>query len=152
MPRVTSSPYQPEAMTLLIPNRRDEIDRAQTRLLEALERSGYNESARFAVRLAVEEALSNAFNHGHRDLPESVPVRLEFSIAPGEVTLSIEDQGPGFRPESVPDPTLDENLEIPTGRGLLLMRAYMTSVEFSARGNAVRMVYRAPGPQGSGRA
>jgi serine/threonine-protein kinase RsbW len=138
---------QPEATTLLIPNRRDEIERAQDRLLEALGRAGYDESARFAVRLAVEEALSNAFNHGHRDLPASVPVKLEWTVRPGEVRLLVEDQGPGFKPELVPDPTLDENLEIPTGRGLLLMRAYMFSVEYAGRGNSVRMVYRAPSAQ-----
>jgi serine/threonine-protein kinase RsbW len=138
-------PPQLDAATLLIPNRRDEIDRAQARLLSALERHGYNDSARFAVRLALEEALSNAFNHGHKNLPDHVPVRLEFSVGCGEVSLSIEDQGPGFQPEKVPDPTLDENLELPTGRGLLLIRAYMTRVEFSPRGNAVRMVYQPPG-------
>jgi serine/threonine-protein kinase RsbW len=132
--------------TLLIPNRRDEIDRAEENILAALEQQGYTESSRFAVRLALEEALSNAFHHGHRDLPDSTPVRLEYRIDPAEVRIVIEDQGPGFTPAAVPDPTLDENLELPSGRGLLLIRAYMASVEYSPRGNRISMVYR-PAPR-----
>ena len=58
--------------------------------------------------------------------------------------MEIEDRGPGFDPGTVKDPTLDENLELPTGRGLLLIRAYMTSVEYNAKGNRVRMVYTKP--------
>jgi serine/threonine-protein kinase RsbW len=141
--------HQPaSSATLLIPNRRDEIDRAEVTILTALEDQGYTESSRFAVRLALEEALSNAFHHGHRHLPESTPVRLEYSIDPTEVRIAIEDQGPGFKPDAVPDPTLDENLELPSGRGLLLIRAYMASVEYSPRGNRVSMVFRPakPGP------
>jgi serine/threonine-protein kinase RsbW len=131
---------------LVLINRRDEIERVEDGLLKVLEQHGYNESARFAVRLAVEEALSNAFNHGHRNLPPSTPVTFEYSVTPEEIRLRIEDQGPGFQPETVPDPTLDENLELPTGRGLLLMRAYMSSVEYQGRGNCVAMVYRAQAP------
>ena len=60
-----------------------------------------------------------------------------------------EDKGPGFKPEAVPDPTLDENLTIPTGRGLLLMRAYMAKVEYVGRGNRVEMVYQRPKTTGA---
>src|SRR5438046_236016 len=59
----------PRSATLLIPNRRDAIDRAEEEILGALEAQGYTETSRFAVRLALEEALSNAFHHGHRGLP-----------------------------------------------------------------------------------
>jgi len=141
-------PSQPQAadktVSIHIRNRRDEIDRAEEQLLAALVRHGYNDSARFAVRLAVEEAVSNAFNHGHKTLPPTTPIRFEFTVGPAEVLLVVEDQGPGFTPSEVPDPTSDENLELPSGRGLLLMRAYMASVEYSGRGNMLRMVYRKP--------
>ena len=49
----------------------------------------------------------------------------------------IEDQGPGFRLEDVPDPTEDENLEKPGGRGIMLMRAFLSLVEYNERGNRV---------------
>ncbi len=122
-------------------NTRDEIDTVEEWLLKALDRHGYADSARFAVRLALEEALANAFKHGHKTLPAETPVHVELSVAPTRVKIIIEDRGPGFTPEAVPDPTVDDRLEIPAGRGLLLMRAYMAEVEYEGRGNRVRMVY-----------
>ncbi|MBL9032198.1 MAG: ATP-binding protein [Phycisphaerae bacterium] len=124
-------------------------DRAQTdalvaSVLDAMTRHGYPDASRFAVRLALEEALSNAFRHGHRGLPHDTPATVEFRVSDADVTLSIEDRGPGFRADAVPDPTLDENLELPSGRGLMLIRAYMASVHYNDKGNRVTMIYRKP--------
>ena len=58
---------------------------------------------------------------------------------PGAVWIEVVDQGPGFDPDMVPDPTCDENLEKPCGRGILLMRSYMSQVEFNSQGNCVTM-------------
>ena len=140
-PRASPSP---DSAVLLIPNNREDIERAEEMLLAAMEHHGYADAARFAVRLALEESLVNAFRHGHKSLPKDTPARVEFTVSRDTVDLSIEDQGPGFKPEDVPDPTLDENIERPTGRGLLLMRAYMARVEYVGRGNRVEMTYRRP--------
>lgn len=136
----------PDSVSCLIPNRREDIERAEEMLLAAMARHAYPDAARFAVRLALEESLVNAFRHGHKGLPADTPVRVEFAVTADQVDLAIEDQGPGFKPEDVPDPTLDENIERPTGRGLLLMRAYMARVEYAGRGNRVEMTYRRPAP------
>jgi serine/threonine-protein kinase RsbW len=125
-----------------VANKREEIERAEKRLIEALDRHSYPDAAKFAVRLALEEALVNAFRHGHKHLPPEEPVCVEFRVAPDQTEMSIEDKGPGFDPRDVPDPTLDENLTVPTGRGLLLMRAYMAKVQYVGRGNRVEMVYK----------
>ena len=148
MPMHSRHQHDVESATLRLTNSRAEIDRAEEQLIGLLVRRGYSESSQFAIRLAVEEALTNAFSHGHKELPASTTVRFDFAVDDSRVTLYIEDQGPGFSPEAVPDPTLEENLEIPSGRGLLLMRAYMTSVEYSGRGNQLTMVYDKPAPQG----
>jgi serine/threonine-protein kinase RsbW len=121
-------------------NRRDQIEAVERRILSAAARHGFPAASAFALRLALEEALTNAFKHGHMGIPDE-PVDLEWSIDPRRAEIVVEDHGPGFRPESVPDPTLDENLERPTGRGIMLMRAYMTDVRFSPSGNRVTMVY-----------
>ncbi len=133
---------QPEKAVLSLVNTREDIERAEAALMAALSRFHYAEAARFAVRLALEEALVNAFRHGHKHLPPETPIRFEFAVSADSLLLDIEDQGPGFDPALVKDPTLDENLEIPTGRGLMLMRAYMASVEYLGRGNRVRMVFK----------
>jgi serine/threonine-protein kinase RsbW len=133
-----------EHREIQIANRREQIEDAERALLDALKRFHYPESSSFAIRLALEECLVNAFRHGHKNLSPETPVRLTYDIDPDRMVIDIEDQGPGFDPSTVKDPTLDENLEIPTGRGLLLMRAYMASVEYLGRGNHVRMVYQRP--------
>ena len=135
---------QPEHVVLRVHDDRGEIGAAENRLLEALDRFSYTKASRFAVRLALEEALTNAFRHGHRALPKDTPVLLDLTVGPESVQIAVEDQGPGFRPGDVPDPTLDENLDKPTGRGLMLMRAYMASISYNARGNRVTLVYQRP--------
>ena len=65
-------------------------------------------------------------------------------MQPGHVRISVEDQGPGFDHGTIPDPTLDENLEVPSGRGLMLIKAYMTEVRHNPAGNRLEMIYRPP--------
>ena len=143
MPDQPSTPPA-ERLVVQVPNDREEINAIETRLLEILDRFNYAKASRFAVRLAVEEALTNAFRHGHRALPKSTPVLLDLTVGRDQVTIAVEDQGPGFTPGDVPDPTLDENLDKPTGRGLMLMRAYMARIEYNAKGNRVTLTYRRP--------
>lgn len=100
---------------------------------------GYSAEAVFAIKLALEEALMNAIKHGNRRDPDK-RVHVEYSVDAKQVDISVTDQGRGFDPAEVPDPTADENLECPTGRGIMLMRAYMDHVEFNQSGNAVRMI------------
>ncbi len=116
---------------------------ALDRIVTEAEGAGYPTAAVFAVRLAVEEALTNAINHGHAELPEE-PVDLAWRVLPNRIDIEVADHGPGFDPEETDDPTLEENLEKPAGRGLMLMRAYMTSVEYNSTGNAVKMTYFRP--------
>jgi len=141
MPAPDSS--NPSPVTISVPNEAGAIDQAQARVVAELERRGYPKASVFAVRLALHEAMSNAFAHGHRNAP-GLPVILRYCVGPDQTEITVEDQGPGFGPNSIPDPTLDENLERGCGRGLLLIRAYMTSAEYNERGNALKMVYRRP--------
>jgi serine/threonine-protein kinase RsbW len=144
---MTATQPTPDSGEFDLINDRDQIDAVIKRILDSLTTHGYTESSKFAVRLAVEEGLANALRHGHKGMPGSTPVHLGFSSSDVQLIVTITDQGPGFSPGTVPDPTLDENLELPSGRGLMLMRAYMTSVDFNAKGNQVTMLYRKPVPK-----
>ncbi len=119
---------------------REEIDRIQQDILRVLARYGYDDAACFAVRTAIEEAVSNAIHHGNNNEPRRM-VTIEYAADEGAIEIEIEDEGAGFDPESVPDPTRAENVDIPSGRGIMLMRVYMSEVEFTAAGNGVRMRY-----------
>jgi serine/threonine-protein kinase RsbW len=120
---------------------RDSIETLQADVGRALHEFGYGEACTFAVRLALEEALVNGFRHGNKgDASKSVTVRCH--VDAGLMQLEVQDEGEGFNPETVPDPTAEENIEIPSGRGIMLMRAYMTSVEYVPPGNCLRITYR----------
>lgn len=115
-----------------------EMPRLIDGILDELEELGYTEKERFGIRLALEEALVNAVKHGHRgDTSKTVRVRYQASMV--QFMVEIEDQGPGFVPARVPDPLLPENLERPSGRGVLLMEHYMTWVRYNDRGNRVTL-------------
>lgn len=121
----------------------DDLAPLQERVLGALAEHGYPEAGAFAVRLVIEEAVSNAFRHGNRARSDA-HVDVEWIVGPQQATISVEDQGEGFDPASLPDPTDEDRLELPSGRGVLLIHAYMTEVEYNDRGNRVTMTYRKP--------
>ena len=111
----------------------------QKRILDAVEAAGFNSQSTFAIKLALEEALINAIKHGNK-LDQKKNVHIEASVTPQVAEITIEDEGPGFERKSVPDPTLEENLDKCSGRGILLMEAYMNRVEWSRGGRRVHMV------------
>jgi serine/threonine-protein kinase RsbW len=120
---------------------RESIERLQSEVSDALLRHGFGDAAAFAIRLALEEALVNGFRHGNRGDPTKT-VTVRCAIDDAEAEVDVTDQGEGFDPSSVPDPTAEENIEIPSGRGIMLMRAYMSVVEYVPPGNRLRIVYR----------
>ena len=129
--------------TVVLRDDRGDVQRLQSSICEQLSAIGYDESASFAVRLSLEEALANGFRHGNQSNPEK-SVTVVYRISPNEVTITVEDQGSGFDPDAVPDPTDEANLEIPSGRGIMLIRAYMTDVQIIPPGNRLEMMFRRP--------
>ncbi|MBI3412187.1 MAG: ATP-binding protein [Planctomycetes bacterium] len=106
------------------------------RILHHMTGAGYTDKEQFGVRLSLEEAIVNAIKHGNHEDPTK-KVHVRFQITPFVITTEIEDEGTGFNPERVPNPLAPENIERPGGRGVFLMRHYMTSVQFNERGNRV---------------
>jgi serine/threonine-protein kinase RsbW len=115
-----------------------EMDEVIQEVLCSLEEAGFSVKETFAVRLAVEEAIANAIKHGHQGDPTK-EVRVRYHATPTCVLVEVHDEGPGFRPDEVPDPLAPENLESDHGRGLLLMRTYMSWVGYNDKGTCVTM-------------
>lgn len=111
------------------------------RIIDEVNAHGYSDDAIFAIRLSLDEAISNAIRHGNRGIPDK-PVHIEYHVDDQAATITIEDQGNGFNPADLPDPTADENLDKPCGRGVMLIQAYMTQVSYNPRGNRVTMIKR----------
>jgi serine/threonine-protein kinase RsbW len=123
-------------VSITVPNDLRAMKEPEQRILGELRRHGYDADTLFAIKLAFEEAVTNAIKHGNcNDCNKKV--HLRYFVDAERVVLMVRDEGCGFRPEDVPDPTSDENLERPSGRGLMLMQSYMTAVRYADEGNEV---------------
>jgi len=115
-----------------------EVRRVQREIELALALFAFPDRDQFYIKIALEEALVNAVKHGNR-LDPSKTVRLRYAITADHFEAHIADEGCGFDPSAVPDPCAPENLERPSGRGLLLIRKFMTTVEYHGPGNRMSM-------------
>ena len=127
-----------------MPSRIETVAAAAAAVAEFMSRSGISDDAAFGIDMAVREAVTNAVLHGNReDGNKTVDIVLKSS--PDAVEISVHDQGPGFNPEDVPDPTAKENILKASGRGIFFMRTFMDEVDWSIRpegGTTVRMLKR----------
>ena len=130
-----------------------------------------DETSGIRTCVALEEALNNALYHGNLEIDsdaregnraayralveerrQSEPycsrkIHVEVDIANDQGSFVIRDEGPGFDPDQLPDPTDPANLEKPSGRGLLLMKTFMDGVTFNQCGNQVALIKRNGTPQ-----
>lgn len=120
-----------------------DMERILDEISVQMKQLGYSESEEFRVHLALEEAIVNAHKHGNeRNWNKALIVR--YHVSPGGVVAQVDDEGPGFDPESVPNPLAPENLERPSGRGLFLMRTYLSGVCHNERGNRICLCKHRP--------
>ncbi len=109
------------------------------RIISALEANQWEGRDLFHVQLAIEEAIVNAITHGNK-YAEGKLVELEIRVDPRTTFMRVKDQGAGFKPAEVPDPRDDDHLECTNGRGVLLIREFMSEVRYNDRGNEVTMI------------
>lgn len=117
---------------------RESMDFVQHAILGTMESFKYVEEDLFAVRIAIEEAIANAVLHGHQGDQERL-IDIEWTITEKEVSMVVCDSGRGYDESSVPDPTADENLTLPSGRGLAMINAFMSDVSISDGGRRIEM-------------
>jgi serine/threonine-protein kinase RsbW len=128
--------------SLILASRFENIEVAERALVDLCQRAGCGDDEEYWLVTALREAVANAVRHGNDHDPNRV-VRVAYSINNSTVTIRVEDEGEGFNPEEIPNPTDPENLLRPSGRGIFYMRQFMNQVEFSttpAGGTAVVMV------------
>jgi len=131
---------QSEPLTeIVVPSKIEATKEPEQQILARVARCGYSLDAAFAIKLALQEAVTNAIKHGNRNDP-SKHLTLRFTVSPEKTVIAVADEGEGFHVEKVPDPTTDENLECPPGRGIMLMRAYMNHVSYNDKGTEVTLV------------
>ena len=124
---------------LVILNSLSAIKKVQSQILAEVEQHGYDEEARFAIAVGLTEAFANAYSHGNKQAPEK-RIRVRYRVDCERAEIEITDEGEGFDPGFVPDPTTPENICHSHGRGLALMKALLDDLQFTCSGTRVRLV------------
>ena len=129
---------------LVLPSHIEAVADAATALTDFVKNCGASEEAGFGIEMAVREAVTNAMVHGNQE-DEAKSVEVIFNCHGNELEVEVRDEGSGFDPASVPDPTDPANLMKTSGRGIFLMRTFMDEIEWRPRpegGTVVRMTKR----------
>ncbi|MFQ5414778.1 MAG: ATP-binding protein [Phycisphaerae bacterium] len=125
----------------VIPSDHRETQRPKAAIMKALGCCGFCADATFAVKLALEEALANAVKHGNAGDPAK-RITIRYAVNNEKAVVIVRDEGSGFLPDAVPDPTAPERLALPNGRGIMLMRAYVDEIRYRDRGREVYFMKR----------
>ena len=110
-------------------------------VIDLLESFGWQHGDLFAIHMALEESISNAIRHGNKEDPAK-RVAIDCQLSSERFWIRVCDEGPGFDPRKVPDCCDPDRLEVAGGRGLALMKAYMTLMEYNEVGNCLTMEKR----------
>ena len=142
-PRVASPGSRSSASYVAVrntlPSDVDMVSPFVDQLMRFVSRSRVADEDNFEIELALREALVNAIVHGNRQDPRKRVYINCRCMADGEVSVTVEDEGTGFRSDAVPDPTSPDNRLRTHGRGIYLMRTLMDEVVFEQGGSVVRM-------------
>ena len=107
-------------------------------LLDRLEQSSWSNKDTFGIHMAMEEAIMNAIHHGNQ-CADDKHVHVLIEISTDQFYSRVTDQGCGFDPDRVPDPTEEENLDKDSGRGVMLMKSFVDEVIYNDKGNSVEL-------------
>jgi len=126
---------------LVLPSHIEAVADGAVAATDFIHSCGVGEEAAFGIDVAVREAITNAMVHGNKE-DEAKTVELTLNCLGRELEIEVRDQGEGFDPTSIPDPTDPANILKTSGRGIFLMRTFMDDVQWSMRpagGTTVRM-------------
>jgi serine/threonine-protein kinase RsbW len=112
-----------------LPSNIEAVSEAADTVARVLKELGVSEDATFGIDMAVREAVTNAVLHGNQQ-DQSKFVELQLKTTPDTIEILVHDEGAGFKPEDVPDPTAAENILKTSGRGIFFMRNFMDQVEW----------------------
>ena len=137
---------QPRTVRIDIASRFEMLEMVQTVLTHVTSMLHLDDDSAHYVSVAIRESVVNAIKHGNRG-DAAKRVAVEFLLHPGALEVTVQDEGTGFDPGSVPNPLAEENLLKADGRGIFFMKSFMDEVSyaFPARGGTVvRMVKKLP--------
>ena len=115
----------------------DSLTVVEKKIDEVTKEANVNEDLYGNVLIAVTEGVNNAIHHGNKSNPEKkVEINIEVN-SENQLVFMIKDEGDGFDPDALPDPTDPANIEKPHGRGVFLMQQLSDEIEFEDDGRTV---------------
>jgi serine/threonine-protein kinase RsbW len=102
---------------------------------------GISQDSYGKILVSTMEAVNNAILHGNRSDPKKI-VEIVITYKTNELKIKVADEGQGFRPENIPDPTIPENIEALNGRGVYLMSHLADKIKYNKKGNSVTITFK----------
>jgi len=131
-----------QTLEQVLESKLESVDHAEQTVLREAEVLGFDEDDLHRIGISVRECMVNAVVHGNRYNARK-KVHLKVSRAPDRLTVWVADEGEGFDPATLPDPLAGDNLLRQSGRGVLMMQAFMDEFQICSRapqGTEVKMV------------
>ena len=121
----------------------DHLEKFANLVEESAQRMGVSEDEEVDLMIAVMEAVNNAILHGNKE-DDQKRIWMKIEISESGIMVWVQDEGTGFQRDLLPNPLSEENLMKESGRGILMMQAFMDRVEFcpKAEGLVVKMTKR----------
>lgn len=129
-----------KSFKIQIPSLMENIRIVESFIDNAKEKHQINEDIYGNIMIAVTESVNNAIKHGNQE-NEKKNVNLTMEMDDTLIRFRVEDEGGGFNPDTLPDPTAPENLDKPGGRGIFLMKHLSDEVSFGENGRVVELVF-----------
>jgi serine/threonine-protein kinase RsbW len=126
---------------LKIESRANGLRMVEKAIDEVTNELGISQDCYGKILVSTMEGVNNAIVHGNKSIPDKL-VDVVIQFRKNELKIKISDEGEGFRPQDVPDPTVPENIEALNGRGVFLMSHLADTIKFSKKGNAVTMTFK----------
>jgi serine/threonine-protein kinase RsbW len=126
---------------MTIPSEIQQVSRIEGLIVKVFDQYKINQDFFGNVLVALTEAANNAILHGNGCNPEK-KVFINYRMESAMLYFDVIDEGTGFNPEALPDPTDPEYIDRPNGRGVFLMRRLADNVEFEQNGSHVRLGFR----------
>jgi len=126
---------------LRVPSNLDYLAEVDKFVEKKLKKAGLTKSQLADIAISVTEAVTNAMLHGNKKDPHK-EVTVDVEVKPTEVVIIIQDQGNGFDPEKIPNPTEGDLIKV-AGRGVFIYKALMDKVEFFVKphhGTTIKMI------------
>ncbi|MFA8344172.1 MAG: ATP-binding protein [Rhodothermaceae bacterium] len=124
-----------------VPSNPDLLPDIEEYVISKISDLGLSEEKLSNLALSVAEAASNSIVHGNM-CDESKKIKINIQIDETSITVKFKDEGAGFVPEKVPDPTAPENILKDNGRGIHIMKTFLDSLEYNFDGDGTEVVLK----------